>query len=376
MRTRRPQRRGLTLLEMVLTFAIGMAILLTVFMVMRSQYLHTQAGRESIEEATLARNILTKVSSDIVNSLGPVDPRFLPPSILPNNANQGLPKIANMSMGAGSPASSNSSSSSPTTTAQTTTTANGKTTSTTTTQSSTNNTSSSNNGTSSTTASSSTSSGSSSSSGTAMTPVPYNLGIKGDAKWLIISSSRLPGALLGGPQAAADSTVVSSDLRSLAIWLVDGEGLARSEMTAVTSDDAPLDESGFPGGKAKVFAPQVQDILFEYFDGVSWQASWDGGQLGGNDGNTPIGPPAAIAITLTLRSSNVDEPDARPRKYKHVVALPASNAFTQANQGGASQQMSGTTLLGALQSGQMQPMANQQNQSGSQSSSSSSSTGQ
>src|SRR5205807_641138 len=119
-------------------------------MVMRSQYMHTQAGRESIEEATLARNILTKISSDIVNSLGPVDPRFLPPSILPNNANQGLPKIASMAMPSdtsGSP----SSSSSPTTAANSTT-ANGKTTSATTTPNSTSNSNSNSSANSSTTA--------------------------------------------------------------------------------------------------------------------------------------------------------------------------------------------------------------------------------
>src|SRR5205823_1913715 len=149
------------------------------------------------------------------------------------------------------------------------------------------------------------------------------------------------------------NTAGSSDLRSLSIWL-DGAGLARNEMTAVTSDDAPVDEPSYPDGSRYVFAPQVQDVLFEYFDGESWQASWDGSQLGGADGNTPIGPPAAIAITITLRSSSGGGPDAAPaRKYKHVVALPTSSVFTRSGL-----QRSGQGLGSALQSGQQNAPTN------------------
>jgi hypothetical protein len=144
----------------------------------------------------------------------------------------------------------------------------------------------------------------------------------------------------------------TSDLRSVSIWLVDGKGLARNEMTAITSDDAPTAEPNFSDAGKYVFAPQVQAVQFQYFDGQEWQDSWDGTQLGGSDGNTPIGPPLAIAITITLRSPAPEESGAPARKYKHVIALPATNGFTQANQGGQGNTASGQTLPQALTAGQ------------------------
>jgi hypothetical protein len=41
------------------------------------------------------------------------------------------------------------------------------------------------------------------------------------------------------------------------------------------------------------------------------------------DGATPIGPPAAIRITLTIKSRD----GTRTTDYKHTVALPAGNNF-------------------------------------------------
>jgi hypothetical protein len=411
MRHRRQRRRGLTLIEMVVTFAIGMLILLAVFMIMHSQYVNTEAGREAILEATLARNILTRVSDDIVNSLSGVDPRWLPTQILPNNANQGAKPVQGAAQAAAQAAqnlgiqgadtsalsAANASNGTTggtqggtqTTTVSSTMSKSGMTSTTVTMtgggksgNSSANSgaNASSNNSANASSNSSNSSTSNSASSGTTQPSMPYNLGIKGDAKWIVISSSGVPGTLLGRPpsMSAIDPTVVSSDLRSVSIFLVDGAGLAYKEMRAVTSDEAPTGEPNFSDSEKLVFAPQVTDVQFEYFDGVSWQTTWDGGQLGGNDGNTPIGPPAAIGITITLKSSSVsgDDREVKPRRYKHVVELPSSNAFTQAMQQGqgSSSQLSGQTLINALEAGQMIPPANQQ-QNG-QSSSSSSTTGQ
>jgi len=147
-------------------------------------------------------------------------------------------------------------------------------------------------------------------------------------------------------------------------------------MSAVTSDDAPTDEPSFADAAKYVFAPQVQDVLFEYFEGRERQSSWDGTQLGGADGNTPLGPPAAIAITITLRTSSIadlgEESTVRTRKYKHVVALPASNVYTQS---GSGLQMSGQNVSGALQSGQMVQPTNLTNAPDSQQPSQSSGSG-
>ncbi len=350
MRRAARRRPGLTLLEMVLTFAIAMLVLLALFMVMHSQYGHAQAGREAIAEATLARAILTRVGNDIVCSLGPVDPRFLPKSILPNNANQSGGNAGNSQAGSGMQGNTGASGNTGTT-GNATSGATGNT------------------GASATPNSSSSSSGSSSTAAT--TPVPYNLGVKGDSNWLILSCSRVPGALILSPKAAVtDNSIISSDLRSISYWLADG-GLARREMTNVNADDAPTDQPDSSNASQYVIAPEVRDILFEYFDGVSWQPNWDGGALGGNDGNTPVGPPAAIAITITLKSTRPgsDTTDQQPTKYKHVVAIPASNAFTLANQSGSGQQLSGNALVPALQAGQQIPSLNQQNQQNQQGSS-------
>jgi hypothetical protein len=337
MRYRRNRRPALTLLEMVLTFAIAMVVLLALFMIMQSQYNHAQAGREVIDEAGLARSILTRIAADISGSLGPVDPRFLPNGILPNNANaKPTGGMAAVAMASNTP---------------TAVSATGATASTTTAASS--------------AAASSTTTSSSASSSVGMTPAPFNLGVKGDAKWLVLSVNRVPAALIASPKApVTDNSIVSSDLRSLSIWLVDGMGLARSETSAVTGDAAPTGQPDFSDPQQYVFAPEVVDIEFKYFDGVDWLTSWDGGQLGGNDGNTPIGPPLAIRIRLTLRRG----PAARPGddantdtvSYVHVVTLPASNGFTQAVQSGSGAPTGGQSLIPALQAGQQIPAANSQ----------------
>jgi hypothetical protein len=332
---------------MVLTFAIANIVLLALFWVMHSQYSHAQAGRDALEEASLARAILTRISSDIVNNLGPVDPRFLPRNILPNNANAsagGGKGGGGMGGGIGGGAAGQGSQGGG---AQGGTQAAGG------------------SGSTSNPSSGSSSSSNGSSSSTSQTPIPFNLGVKGDATWLVLSANRVPGTLLLGPKStvSADS-LVSSDLRNISYWKMD-EGLARREMTAVTSDEAPTGEPDFANPSQYIIAAQVQDILFEYFDGSTWQASWDGTQLGGSDGNTPIGPPAAIRITLTLRSGRSSSDDnTQLKQYVSVVPLPATNAMTQAIQQGEGMQVSGQTLGAALQSGQTQQPAQQTGQSG------------
>ena len=94
MRYHARRRRGLTLLEIVLTFAIAMLILLALTTIMYSQFTNAQAGRDAVYEATVARSIMTRMSADIVNHLGPVDARFLPSAILPDNVNQAPDSVA------------------------------------------------------------------------------------------------------------------------------------------------------------------------------------------------------------------------------------------------------------------------------------------
>jgi hypothetical protein len=360
MRIRRTRRRGLTLIEMVLTFAIGMLVLLAVFMVLQSQYTATQAGRDAIREATLARNILTRVATDVTSSLGPVDPRWLNSQVIPTNGNIGINQIKNSGGGM---------------IMATTVTAGGATSTTIATGStgskgSTGSSANASNSANSANSSSNSASGTSSTSSPPITPVPFNLGVKGDANWVVISGSRVPGGLVQNPQVT-DGSVISSDLRSISIWFIPGTGLVRKELTNVTSDEAPTGEPDFPD--PQVIAKEVKNIAFEYFDGVEWQTSWDGGQLGGSDGNTPIGPPSAIKITIMI-GGGAEEGD---RQYTHVVALPSSNAFTMAGQSGAgvTESLSGQGLIPAIQGGQQLSTTNLTNPPPSMQSGQSSSTG-
>ena len=326
MRLRKRRRSGMTLLEMVLTFAIAMVVLLALFMVVSSQYNHAQAGRDVLDESAVARAVLARIASDISGSLGPVDPRFLPKNILPNNANQAT--------GTGGAKSSAAAAA-----AQAANTSQGN-----------------------TPANNSTQSSTTDSSTPTSTAWIFNLGVRGDTNWMVLSVSRVPGALLLGPNAQVD--VVSSDLRNVSYWLTDG-GLARREISAVTSDDAPMGGGDF-SNPSQTFE-QVEDITFQYYTGAgNWQSTWDGTLLGGNDGNTPVGPPAAIKITITLKNAPVDENGNR-RQYTHVVALQATNGFTQAVQSGQSQQPSSDSLVDVLQSGTQRPAANSTTNSSSQS---------
>jgi hypothetical protein len=174
-------------------------------------------------------------------------------------------------------------------------------------------------------------------------PFNFNLGVQGDDTHLVLYVSRVPRELqmgttgtngMGGSASGSNSTdpsaPVVSDLRRVTYWLAGGTGssmgLARQEVKVPTSDDQINtlppnvgDEGSF------VIAPQVKGLTFEYFDGTTWQVSWDGTQVG-SDGQTPIGPPLAIRITLTIAgpATGAGTPGA-DQTYQHVVAIPTAN---------------------------------------------------
>jgi hypothetical protein len=108
--------------------------------------------------------------------------------------------------------------------------------------------------------------------------------------------------------------------------IAENGSLTRQETPWLTSDDAVnlvgLDSSDLP----KYVIAEVVDIDFEYWDSSAWQSSWDGTQLS-DDQKTPIGPPMAIAVTLTVRmpsSGRSDQP--AEKKCRHVIAVPTAPA--------------------------------------------------
>src|SRR5262249_35486595 len=138
----------------------------------------------------------------------------------------------------------------------------------------------------------------------------FNLGVQGDADWLALYIGRMPSELLQGDLANnPDQQVQLCDQRRIAYWLVGshgvaGHGLARQEITGVTSsnDLTPLPPS-VSDEQTFVIAQYVRNVTFEYYDGTAWQTSWDGTALSTVDNKTPVGPPAAIRITVVVAGS-------------------------------------------------------------------------
>jgi hypothetical protein len=112
------------------------------------------------------------------------------------------------------------------------------------------------------------------------------------------------------------------------------DGLAYQELMQATSNDLNTVPPDVSADSYRIMASEVKDVIFQYFDGVNWQDSWDGTTLGGPTGEIPIGPPSAIKITLTLSrkgADNNDLPDDQLPRYPYLVAIPSGNNFPQTN---------------------------------------------
>ncbi len=336
------KRNAFSLLEMVIALALGMVLLLALYMTLSITVNHAESGHEAMADGAVARSIMSRINNDIVSQIGPVDPRMLPnyggPPIngvatstsgLPNLMTPGgLPvsgvldsqnaytATAGTGMMATPAASSTPSSSTPAASTGT-----GTTTGSTTTGGTSGN-------------SNSNSSGSTTTAGSGLPAVSYNVGVRGDATSLILSVYRIQRPPVGQPTDVPDPVVIS-DVTRINYWLIangsDTLGLARQEIKQATSTDIDLALTDISNPNQYLIADEVKNILFEYFDGTTWQTSWDGTALGGPTGETPIGPPAAIRITLTLRRNTkmtqtvTDNPDDATNTYIQVVPLPTSN---------------------------------------------------
>ena len=295
------RRRGYTLLEILVASAIAVLLMAALYVTVELQLRHAQAGREVIEQSTLVRALMSRVSGDINSCIGPA-----------------------------MPASSSSSGQAAGTTAGAATGGTGATGST-----------SSSGGASGSSASGSSSGGSTSSTSSSSSSVVVNNSvqvnlIQGDAGQLTLTVSQWPRELNLSPDAAADVQPIVSDLRRITYWLAGGEGnalgLARQEMKLVTSDDAStLIPPNIPDEAAHVIAEEVKSLTFSYFDGSQWQDTWDSTQPGA-DGATPKGPPLAIAIVIGIPAPGAQRTNnGNLKQYRHVVAIPSANGATQPN---------------------------------------------
>ena len=294
---RRPRRPAYTLLEVILALLIGVLLLAALYGAVGYQLRQAQAGRDLVAQTTLVRSIVSRLESDVSATIGLNNPaRFRDP--------------ANTGGGCASGAAS-ATPTAGTTSATTPTPA----------------------GTSSAAATTGNTTSTSSTSGQSGTgsAVVLPLGVIGDSSSLTLYVSRLPSE--AWPSDNNNQGAVVSDLRRVTYWM-DSGGLCRQEVRVITSADAQ-DTSVPPSGADPAqcrLAREVKSIEISYYDGTSWQDSWDSTTLG-TDGVTPIGSPRAIAIRIGLQSRLAagNGKDGATKHYRHVIEIQTANGATQAN---------------------------------------------
>jgi len=283
-------RGGFTLLEVLLASAIAVLLMAGLYVAMEVQLRQAQEARAVVDEATVVRSVVNRISSDLAPSLTPGGGRTQS-----NSAGGGSAASAGgMGQGGSSTPGSSTPGSSPTGSAGAGTTGSGGNTDTQTQDS-------------------------------VLSNFLFGAGVVGDNKRLTIYVSRVPGAAPNSSDSSGDAPM-PSDLWMVVYGIADNGSLTRQETPWLTSDDAlnlvDLDSSNVP----KYVIEEVVDIDFQYWDGSAWQPSWDGTQLS-EDQKTPIGPPLAIAVTLTVRMPSSGGPDQPPeKKCRHVIAIPTAPA--------------------------------------------------
>jgi len=278
------RRSAFTLLEVLLASGISVLLMAAVYVTVELQLKHAQIARDVVEESTLGRALLARMTSDISQHVDP----FLPSTWSTVSGSSTSSGGSGNSSGA-SPASGTSSSGSST---------------------------------------SSSSSSSTASAATTGSSLIFNLGVQGDNTHLLLSISRLPREMtqMAGDSSKPSETTYVSDLRRVMYWFStsgDSSGLARMELKQATSDEALTTLSNFPDDAGHVVASEVKSLNFRFFDGNAWQDTWDG-TVAGPDGVTPMGPPVAIEITLDISLDGK-----KAKTYRHVVVIPTANGLPQ-----------------------------------------------
>ena len=301
--TRRLQRRraAFTLLEMVLALAIGVVLMLGLYLTLDLFFKSVESGRTNIEQAQVTEKVCSKFTTDVIGH------RPMLPN--PTSGNSGSSSSSSSTSGTGSTSSTGTTGS----------------------------TSGSSSGSTMGSSGTGSSTGGAASTATTSGTFPYNLGVQGGTDYCSIYIGRVPRSNFQVDTANSNTSnsqntqPTDSDLRRIDYWFVygdsDNSGLARQEVVMVTNTD---DINNMPPGIADeasyIIAKEVIAVTFEYFDGTSWQTSWDG-TLPGPDGVTPVGPPLAIAMTISVGRSDVkttDVSDPSVVTTRHVVHIPTA----------------------------------------------------
>ena len=290
MRARTRRRPGYTLLEVLLASVVAVVLLGALYSALEVTLVRMDVNRNVIVANDLSRAVFNRLTADLSNTLGPLPPK------------------------SGGDGTTGSAAASPATTATTAST------------------------TASTSASSGATAASSPSadpSGTAATAdpaasaaasgvnIPFGAGVVGTDKQLSLFVSRLPTALTDLDVINATDVASPSDLRRVTYYLAaDGTGLARQSKPWVTADGVwNATDPDRANEQAEVIAPEVKDATFEYYDGGTWQSSWDGSQTA-IDGVSLIGPPRAIRVILVLEFAGRGGP--KQKRVSQTIPLRAA----------------------------------------------------
>jgi hypothetical protein len=120
-----------------------------------------------------------------------------------------------------------------------------------------------------------------------------------------------------------------NDLRRVCYWVAQDGGLARQEIQIPTAQDIVNQTTPWGAGDENqyIIAPKVTEVTFEYYDGSTWNDSW---QMNGiqfqADNKTPVGPPMAIRVTLTVKGGAGND-SSQTKTYQHVIAIPTADGL-------------------------------------------------
>lgn len=276
------RRAAYTLIEVLVALAIGVLLLAALYSALSFQAMQTRASRELIEQTTLVRALFARIGQDVNSTINLIEPaRFrnqepaeaeAAPMTTPMSGTGGMTGTTPMS-GATPMADMSDMMEMP------------------------------------------------------PTPPILPLGVMGDSTTLHLFVTKVPNEAFNGE--------LVSDLRRVSYWRgSDVVGLCRAELKVALSEEAAA--LGIPNDDEATYrlAPEVEALEFEYFDGTSWLDNWDS-MTTGPDGITPMGPPRAIAVTLTIRRPplpNGVQPESK--MYRHVIVIPTANGTAQTNTGG------------------------------------------
>ncbi|MFM8274140.1 MAG: prepilin-type N-terminal cleavage/methylation domain-containing protein [Gemmata sp.] len=274
---RAPRRPAFTLLELLLATVLAAILLAALYMALSVTIRQTQVIRDANEVEALSRGIFNKMTIDLSGTLGP-----LPPKSGGNAAASGG-TTAPATTGASTTGTAATTPSTGSAGSATTTTGSGTAAGTPATADAT---------------AATTDPGATDNATAVAADYAFQGGVVGEEKKLVVYTGRVPEVFgrFGNP-----GDQIRADQRQVIYWLGPGGGLYRQERPWITADGVRNSIDPDPDSPdATLIAEEVSDLSFEYSDGSTCAVEWDG-TAPGPDGVTPLGPPRAIRLTLTLQ---------------------------------------------------------------------------